>query len=137
MSMHFIGMHFISVSIMGVHLEGVNLVSMYHHNFSYNDPRSASTRGVWITNKRYLETCSGPCSNSHQQDLLGLGRNSPTSDTLALNSRIYLPRVTPSLLPLFCHAQPTKSKAYVDAPGLKKRFLLPSVQSLDQVELQS
>jgi hypothetical protein len=42
-----------------------------------------------------------------------------------------------SLPPFFYHIQPTKSKAYVDAPGLKWRFLLPSVQSPDQVELQS
>jgi hypothetical protein len=40
MSIYLIGMHFTSVYIMGVHLKGVNLVSMYHYNFSYNDPRA-------------------------------------------------------------------------------------------------
>jgi len=40
MNMRLIGMHVISVYIMGVHLEGVNLVSTYHYNFSYNDPRA-------------------------------------------------------------------------------------------------
>jgi hypothetical protein len=62
MSMHLTGMCFISVYIMGVHLEGVNLVSMYHYNFSYNDPRAPPQ----------------------------VGRNSPTSDTLEANSQIYL-----------------------------------------------
>jgi hypothetical protein len=69
MSMHLIGMHFVSVYIMGV-----DLVSIYHHNFSYNDPPSASARGV---------------PTHIQQDLLGVGRDSPTPDTLALNSRIH------------------------------------------------
>jgi hypothetical protein len=76
MSMHLTGMCFISVYIMGVHLEGVNLVSMYHYNFSYNDPRAPPQ----------------------------VGRNSPTSDTLELNGRIYLPRVAP---PIYCQQNPS------------------------------